>query len=625
MQFKQIISSVIIGVMLFSNMQIAYASDSITSDNINTISESTDDLGVQLNDLYYRVGEQLNIDYIYVKLIHLVAGGKAVYADQRPNIYNETTVDMFKGPFDIKGAEQEYKIQAPWAFCPDSNVERPSKYYLPDAAYSVTSDVVRIMNKRFYYDRGYMQNYFDALNKDVKTTILFYEAMLEYIGASQDEVNRFYNVYEKILYEKDKDENVLESDGEGVFYFKDEYRKILEANNISDESIEVLSIMLSFDSKLAGYNDPDTIKDEYVTPYKIGYTSRENLMHAAMSVVGKVRYVWGGGHLSTGNVEGINPAWKAFYDTYGTSEDEEGYRMSIKPTASWCPIHGRVENGDGCLLDAETVYSVEQYVDSRKEIMDTSNMTLDKYQAFIEKNIDIEKGVNSHRLDGLDCSGYTSWVFNQIISNRNYDSGANSFIRHANFNVVEYGSPMLPGDVFAWTGHIVIVVGKVDDSGKSHVILEASPNTVKFGVMYYTGVSTAELEKAINIAKEANELIGALPDYERTHIYNMDNRGYTSDGERYAEIGRLNRAYIDENTIITGYGKTIKEMYADEIIQNSINHLPYQYVSGYGNYDGKIFNTASVIGSLPVIKEDVITNLEEVVKEDTVEELVGIE
>lgn len=625
MQFKQIISSVIIGVMLFSNMQIAYASDSITSDNINTISESTDDLGVQLNDLYYRVGEQLNIDYIYVKLIHLVAGGKAVYADQRPNIYNETTVDMFKGPFDIKGAEQEYKIQAPWAFCPDSNVERPSKYYLPDAAYSVTSDVVKIMNKRFYYDRGYMQNYFDALNKDVKTTILFYEAMLEYIGASQDEVNRFYSVYEKILYEKDKDENVLESDGEGVFYFKDEYRKILEASNISDESIEVLSIMLSFDSKLAGYNDPDTIKDEYVTPYKIGYTSRENLMHAAMSVVGKVRYVWGGGHLSTGNVEGINPAWKAFYDTYGTSEDEEGYRMSIKPTASWCPIHGRVENEDGCLLDAETVYSVEQYVDSRKEIMDTSNMTLDKYQAFIEKNIDIEKGVNSHRLDGLDCSGYTSWVFNQIISNRNYDSGANNFIRHANFNVVDYGSPMLPGDVFAWTGHIVIVVGKVDDSGKSHVILEASPNTVKFGVMYYTGVSTAELEKAINIAKEANELIGALPDYERTHIYNMDNRGYTSDGERYAEIGRLNRAYIDEDTIITGYGKTIKEMYADEIIQNSINHLPYQYVSGYGNYDGKIFNTASVIGSLPVIKEDVITKLEEVVKEDTVEELVGIE
>ena len=119
---------------------------------------------------------------------------------------------------------------------------------------------------------------------------------------------------------------------------------------------------------------------------------------------------------------------KAFYDTYGTEEGEEGYRMSIKPTASWCPIHKRVEKEDGCLVDAETVYSVEQYVDSRKEIMDTSNMQLDKYKSYLEKDIDLEKGMNSHRLDGLDCSGYTSWVYNQITDKRNYDSGAGQFI-----------------------------------------------------------------------------------------------------------------------------------------------------------------------------------------------------
>ena len=64
-----------------------------------------------------------------------------------------------------------------------------------------------------------------------------------------------------------------------------------------------MSIILSFDSKLAAYNDPDTIKNEYVNPYKLGYTSRENMMLAAMSVVGKVRYVWGGGHLGSGNLK----------------------------------------------------------------------------------------------------------------------------------------------------------------------------------------------------------------------------------------------------------------------------------------------------------------------------------
>ena len=175
MRFRQIISSVLVGILLFGNMQTAYASETIESDNIDVIKESTEDLGVQLNDLYHKVGENLNIDYMYVKIIHLVAGGKAIYADQRPNIYNEKTVDTFKGPFDIEGAKQEYLVKAPWAFCPDSDVQRPSKHYLPDAAFNVTSEVVKIMNNRFYYDRGYMQSYFDALNKDVKTTILFTE------------------------------------------------------------------------------------------------------------------------------------------------------------------------------------------------------------------------------------------------------------------------------------------------------------------------------------------------------------------------------------------------------------------------------------------------------------------
>lgn len=625
MHFRQIISSVLVGMLLFGNMQKAYASETIESDNIDVIKESTEDLGVQLNDLYHKVGENLNIDYMYVKIIHLVAGGKAIYADQRPNIYNEKTVDTFKGPFDIEGAKQEYLVKAPWAFCPDSDVQRPSKHYLPDAAFNVTSEVVKIMNNRFYYDRGYMQSYFDALNKDVKTTILFTEAMLEYTGASKDVVNSFYNIYEKILYEKDKDENVLESNGEGVYSFKEKYKQILVDNNIDEKSIEVLSIILSFDSKLAAYNDPDTIKNEYVNPYKLGYTSRENMMLAAMSVVGKVRYVWGGGHLGSGNLKGINPSWKAFYDTYGTEEGEEGYRMSIKPTASWCPIHKRVEKEDGCLFEAETVYSVEQYVDSRKEIMDTSNMQLDKYKSYLEKDIDLEKGMNSHRLDGLDCSGYTSWVYNQITDKRNYDSGAAQFISSGGLRTIDYGSTMLPGDVYSWTGHIVLIVGKVANSGKSHIILEASPNTVKFGVLYYSGVSTDELEKAINIAKEANDLIGALPDVERTHIYNMDNVGYKEDGTRYAEIGRLPFAFIDETTVISGYGKPIKEMYADEIIQNSINHLPYQYVSGYASYTGKIFNTDNIIGNIPVVEEDSSIEIESIEENVTIEELVGIQ
>ena len=86
--------------------------------------------------------------------------------------------------------------------------------------------------------------------------------------------------------------------------------------------------------------------------------------------------------------------------------------------------------------------------------------------------------MNSHRLDGLDCSGYTSWVYNQITDNRNYDSGAAQFISSGGLRTIDYGS-ICYLEMYTLTGHIVLIVGKVANSGKSHIILEASPNTVK--------------------------------------------------------------------------------------------------------------------------------------------------
>ena len=41
-------------------------------------------------------------------------------------------------------------------------------------------------------------------------------------------------------------------------------------------------------------------------PYKLNYTSRENLLLAATSLTGKVSYIWGGGHEGTSNIDGIN-------------------------------------------------------------------------------------------------------------------------------------------------------------------------------------------------------------------------------------------------------------------------------------------------------------------------------
>lgn len=616
MILRRIIASLVAGLIMVCNVQsvLAYSSDEGQEKEVSKlITTGVPDLSVQLDDLYKEVGRNLNIDYMYVKIIHLIAGGKAVYADKRPNISVELTASSVGGPFDIEGANQTYSLQAHWVEVPDEAIERPNKYYLPDAAYSTAAEVVKLMNDRYYADRKQLKPYFDALNNDVKTTIIFCEAMLAYVGADPETIESFYTTYEKMLYEKDKHENVVEVSENGEYTIKKKFKDILLSNNISNErDLRVLGIILSFDSNLAASCDPNDLKEEYVTPYKLNYTSRENMMLAAMSVVGKVRYVWGGGHIQTGTIDGINPSWKRFFDSYIEKTDQEeqndqkeqgyefeGNNMCIQPTYSWCPIHGISTKENGCLFDSETVYSAEEYVESRKDIFDIDALEGDKYTSLLEESIDFEHGVVSHRLDGLDCSGFASWLYNQISDDKQYDSSARYFIESGGLKSIPYGDEMLPGDVFTWGSHIVVVVGKSDYGSDAYVIVEASPNMVKFGVIYYgSKAKSKDITNASNIAKEANALLGNLPSDEKTNVYNMDKCGYSSGStERYAEIGRLDKCFLDEDLTIETYGKKMKDMTAKDIIQYTINNLTVEYISGLSNYTGEIFDVSQIVGN----------------------------
>lgn len=624
MELKSMISSILAGFLfLINSQQVINAEETPTSIDDKQIEEAlisgVADLEIQLDELYKEVGTELNINYIYVKILHLIAGGKAVYADKRPNIYSEETTNE---AFSIEGVEQDYSKLAPWAYCPDTKVSRPSGKYLPDAAYSVTYDIVQLMNERYYTDRGNIQSYFNNLKVESQTTIIFCEALLQYLGAGKYEVDGFYRAYEQILYTKEANENVLEADGKGGFRFKDEYKNILRNNGITDNSrIKALEIALSFDSMLASAKGADELSQEYTLPYKVGYTSRENMMKAAMSIVGKVRYVWGGGHLKTGTIRGINPIWEEFDEAY---ENQNGDRDCIRPAYSWCPLHGVIEDGNGCLFKSTTVYSIEQYLEERKGSLDIELIKDDgRFEHLLNRYIDFERGVAGHRLDGLDCSGYTSWVFNQIDETRNYDSSAERFTSQSSIVGLDAEKTLLlPGDVYAWTGHIVLNVGKVSDSDNVYVILEASPNIVKFGVMYRDRANMQEVNEAINIAKEANQLLGGIDtDTEYTHVYNMDKVGYveteesetdeenteTNDentetsenevGRRYAEVGRFKNMFIDEDTIIEEHGKTIKQFTAQEIIQHVINSYGREYLTGIDTYTGKIFSVAGMINT----------------------------
>ena len=674
---KQLISCLIVGGILLFNCNIVFVQANSSEDSIldNVVSDQID-LGVQLDGLYKKVANEFNLDYLYVKILHLLAGGQALYADQTPNIYSDLTVNNIKGAFDIEGANEDYNLMADWAYCPDSNVVRPNKYYLPDAAYNVTHSVVELMYDRYFVDRGDMQPYFNALKPEVRNNILFCEAVLLYTGSDINDVNKFYNIYEKILYDKDRDENVIKVNADGKFEIKEKFKRVFIENGVDDErELRYLAIILSFDKTLASSNSPENIKDRYVLPYKVGYTSRENMMLAAISLVGKVRYVWGGGHLSSGNILGINPVWEQFFNLYprekyryeldnevcsdGSLIDEvgsigianneninktscdidyhvvedirdrdrlidgiielgrgninDGYGKSIRPNNSWCPLHGYHTGDNACLSESKVVYSVEEYIELMRPYIDVSELEDEKFKKLIEEGTDIEHGLLAHRLDGLDCSGFVSWVYNQIDTTRKYDSTAKDFIKAGNLKEISFGDDLLPGDIFSWTTHIVLVVGKVSKDSRAYVTVESVPNMVKFGVIHYGDAKKEDIERAFEIARDANSLIGNIHEDEGVNIYNMDTKGYYSrevkhgDGSvevirgRYAKIGRLYRPFIDEYTIIPSYRKTIKDMYADEIIQYIIDKLPSKYISGLDVYNGDIFNVdrAGEVGQLP--------------------------
>lgn len=502
------------------NEQVDSDADTI----INDIS-SLADLNTQLDSLYNEVSSATGLSKEYVKQLHLIAGGKAVYADKKADIYSDETVDTMPGAMELQGASINY-IKAPFAECTDSSIERPSKYYLPDVVYSVAYAINNIMNERKECNRGGVQIYYDSLKEDVKTQIDFYEAVLIYLGTPEYKVDNFYTAYEKILYDKNSNENVVEISSTGKAVIKAKFLDAITDIGISDSNVlDKLAIIMEFDGELAKNDSIESLQDDYILPYKKNYTSRENMMVAAACLVGKVRYVWGGGHSGASYIDGINPVWSKWNDLYPKdSISSDGYGKCIKESGSWCPLHG-YNAGDDI---GTTINSLDEYISLRKDFFGSDQLDSEKYRELLNE-VDYTNGISEHTLDGLDCSGFASWLYNQITDKYTVNSTAANFTNQEALQQVEFGNDMLPGDVFAWSTHIVVIVGKVRDGSKAYVTVEETPNVLKYGVVYYSSASKEDVNEATEVAREANELIGGLGSQsgENPHVYCMNNVGHT--------------------------------------------------------------------------------------------------
>lgn len=473
----------------------------------------------QLEDIYEAIAEDLGIDEKFVEYTFDMLDEKPEYFDKFPDI----TIDKLENKLSINNNSPSWQT-AEFIECNDTSIDRTSGEYLPDALYSIMYDIAEYMSEAEFEFKGGSQEYFDALSKDVKHGLTYCYAVSRFACNGNDssfniiDITRAYELYVSNTEMSLMD--ALESCNINNSVAKDYIARAFEAD------IETLSGG-TFESK----------RSVYQMPYAVNYNTRENMLLAAISVVGNVRYTWAGGHQGTSKIKGINPIWKSWEALYpdteineDTGEINEGYSSSIKPSGSWCPVHGY--NPDERCIYYDSIGSFESYLEQRSEISEEIDLTSSKYEDLLTFESDT---ITMHNLDGLDCSGFVSWVFNQILSNSSIDTTAIYFTQQHDISVIPFGQELLPGDIFAWTSHIVVIVGKVKDKSKVYVTVESTPSTLRFGTVYYSGASSADLEMGNQIAREANALIGGL-DIE-PHSYCMNAVGnYSFTTEAGAEV-----------------------------------------------------------------------------------------
>lgn len=524
-----------------------------------------------IEKLYGDIANKFNLPYQYVKILHLVAGGKAIYADKKPNIMLDLTSEGFRPPLEGRGITINYNKKYGINLA-DETIERPNRYYLPDAIYNATDDLLNHYKEREkHYESSEEKHLINEFNTDVKNNVIFYEALLKYCNANEEEVESLIDTYIKILEHKDKYEYVVQINSAGEYKIRDKYKEFLQV--YSENSKEILAIAFSFDGNLAIHNSLyDITNTDDISIFKIGETSRENLILAAFSLLGQVKYVWGGGHMGASDIRGINPIWSAFNNKY--ENNSRGKNTCIAPKRSWCPVHGSYENTDNsCLFTDRKVYSLNDYLKYRNNLYKDNLLSYTKLVDVFQG--DFKELIEPHRLEGLDCSGFIAWCYNQIDLNRTYKGVSGDFVKINGMRELRVNEKLLPGDIVAWDTHIVMVVGKTKENHNTYIIIEQAPNNVKLGVLAVTGATAEQINIAENIAREANGWFSENLKEETINKYNIQGLGRrvneeTGQVNNTLVIGRFNGGFIDENRNYYRTDKPIKDMTGLDIINNII-------------------------------------------------------
>ena len=537
------------------------------ADNSNFVYQQVDKMISSLEDMYGIDAWKLSVIYRMLEL-------KPIYIDKAPNIYTDLSITELNNGETI--AIQKYSYFE--GNIPDGADTSGNTHNLADVYYSVVNEFAWYSNNslgqnQYLIDDNRVKYFID----DDKAYIEFALTVMDFFGYSEykDQFCTDYKMLLDLLQGGNITTKALYTDNSRNLKFN----SIVLDNAIewkdNSEYISMLARVLSGNHQfisqstfIKNYEEPtipqlpvlgENEENKNNKRFEYHKATRENMMIAAASLVGKVRYVWAGGHGGGAQIAGANPLWEKFNEAYKV-KDISGCIMS---SSSECPIHG----SSSCAYHSPHVDTIEDYIETWKKQMENHDLgdlvgEIDMehmYSVFRDRNTVGTDGdsLALHNLDGLDCSGFTCWLYNQIDSDHTYDTVAVSFAGTRGIQRIPFGDKLYPGDAIGWDTHIIVIFGEY--SPGCYITVEQTPDVLRFGACCYSEGSK-DLEEAGNYADELNALAGIEDDPCMRR--RLESYRYRSIG-----IGRLQSGFEDDGVVIEGYDKEFKELNAREIIE----------------------------------------------------------
>lgn len=263
-------------------------------------------------------------------------------------------------------------------------------------------------------------------------------------------------------------------------------------------------------------------------PHVFAASTQSEMLEDALSLVGKVRYVWGGGHVGTAEIKGVSPLWEPFNALY--LQDGVPSEATIGTSTQWCPFHSSktcLENDPGC-------YSVERLINERADLYGLSE---EDFSIFSTVDFsDRSEYKRLHRFDGLDCSGFMSWVVYQALGT--YQESM-EYMELSPFCTMVSRYDLKPGDIVEFDAHTYMLVGEVQPGCWIHV--ESTPGVLRLGVTWW-GNGKWAIDEAYQIILQyyaENDLTVTDP----MRVFNLD--ALPENGNEGLSIGRVNGIQMD--------------------------------------------------------------------------------